>query len=195
MRESSFFFGSIPPWESRNKKYQFFLRKLNFLGSSSGQLFPLGEWWPRGWSCSPSNKFRAEFSGAYKWQDTAPPFPQPGLLESKGKVQIIETCKSSLKTLHHILFVQHKVGTHCSKLLSSFWGFCGRSPNNQNLVGQLTTIPLHPSCLLLTFSDSANYYKTKLVTSINMWLSKNWWSGFKRHKRPEEVGFSYQWRV
>ena len=81
-----------------------FLRKLNFLGSSSGQLFPLGEWWPRGWSCSPSNKFRAEFSGAYKWQDTAPPFPQPGLLESRKKVQIIETCKSSLKTLHHILF-------------------------------------------------------------------------------------------
>ena len=106
--------------ESRNKKALFswgpsplgrveirntsFLRKLNFLGSSSGQLFPLGEWWPRGWSCSPSNKFRAEFSGAYKWQDTAPPFPQPGLLESRGKVQITQTCKSSLKILHYYTF-------------------------------------------------------------------------------------------
>ena len=87
-----FFLGNHlpPPWESKIRNLKF-LRKLNFLGSSSGQLFPLGEWWPRGWSCSPSNKFRAEFSGAYKWQDTAPPFPQPGLLESRGKVQIIQT--------------------------------------------------------------------------------------------------------
>ena len=123
--ESSISSSPGPPTlgESRNKKWEkalfswvpsplgrveirntSFLRKLNFLGSSSGQLFPLGEWWPRGWSCSPSNKFRAEFSGAYKWQDTAPPFPQPGLLESRGNFQIIQTRKSSLKALHHILF-------------------------------------------------------------------------------------------